>query len=158
MPPVSILNFQAGQTIANAAIVPLGPGEQINVNVSHSTHVLMDVNGYFSDTLNNGQNFLSLTNNSTSFTALFTNNNGGCSSQCGVVADVANGWAVFGNSHGAGSGGVNIGVRGDSDNDNGVWANAVYGWAAGQEPSQQRVFVVDRRRRREGGDGLRQDR
>ena len=46
-PPVSILNFQAGQTVANAAIVPMSATGGITVNVSHSTHVIMDVNGYF---------------------------------------------------------------------------------------------------------------
>jgi hypothetical protein len=46
VPPVSVLNFNAGQTVANAAIVPLGPGA-MTVNVSASTHVILDVNGYF---------------------------------------------------------------------------------------------------------------
>jgi hypothetical protein len=46
VPPVSVLNFNAGQTVANAAIVPLGTGA-MTVNVSASTHVILDVNGYF---------------------------------------------------------------------------------------------------------------
>ena len=46
VPPVSVLNFNAGQTVANAAIVPLGSGA-MTVNVSASTHVILDVNGYF---------------------------------------------------------------------------------------------------------------
>ena len=49
VPPVSILNFQAGQTVANAAIVPLNLTGALTINVSHSTHVIMDINGYFSD-------------------------------------------------------------------------------------------------------------
>jgi hypothetical protein len=73
-PTVSILNFQAGQTIANAAILPLGTGGQINVAVSHSTHVILDVNGYFSDTLGNAANYLELHNNDPGFaTAYITN-------------------------------------------------------------------------------------
>ncbi len=44
-PPVSTLNFNAGETVANAAIVPLGSGA-MTVNVSASTHVILDVNGY----------------------------------------------------------------------------------------------------------------
>src|SRR5512134_918308 len=51
VPPVSILNFQAGQTLANAAIVPLSGAGAITVNVSHSTHVIIDVNGYFGGTV-----------------------------------------------------------------------------------------------------------
>ncbi len=46
VPPVSVLNFNAGQTVANAAIVPLGSGA-MTVNVSAATHVILDVNGYF---------------------------------------------------------------------------------------------------------------
>ena len=46
VPPVSVLNFNAGQTVANAAIVPLGTGA-ITVNVSAPTDVILDVNGYF---------------------------------------------------------------------------------------------------------------
>jgi hypothetical protein len=52
-PPTAIMTYGPGQIISNAAIVPLGPGEQLNVNVSGSTHVVMDVNGYFTDQYNN---------------------------------------------------------------------------------------------------------
>jgi hypothetical protein len=73
-PTASILNFQAGQTIANAAIVPLGIGGQVNVAVSHSTHVILDVNGYFADEIANQANFLELTNNAAGHpTASFVN-------------------------------------------------------------------------------------
>jgi hypothetical protein len=49
-PPTAIMTYGPGATIiSNAAIVPLGPSEQLQVNVSHSTHIVMDVNGYFSD-------------------------------------------------------------------------------------------------------------
>jgi hypothetical protein len=57
-PPTAIMTYGPGQTIiSNAAIVPLGAGEQMQVNVSHSTHVIMDVNGYFTDTYNPGVRF-----------------------------------------------------------------------------------------------------
>jgi hypothetical protein len=46
VPPVSIVNFSAGQLVSNAAIVPLGAGA-MTVNVSTATHLVMDVNGYF---------------------------------------------------------------------------------------------------------------
>jgi hypothetical protein len=83
-PPVSILNYQAGQTLANAAIVPLAAGEQLNVNVSHSTHVIMDVNGYFSETLGNPNNFLQLINNSAFFTYFGWNQSTNCPGACGI--------------------------------------------------------------------------
>lgn len=48
VPLVSTLNFRAGQVLANAAIVPLGTGGAITVYSSgSSTHLLIDVNGYF---------------------------------------------------------------------------------------------------------------
>jgi len=54
-PPTAVMTYGPGATvISNAAIVPLGPGEQLNVNVSHSTHVILDVNGYFTDQYNAG--------------------------------------------------------------------------------------------------------
>jgi hypothetical protein len=56
-PPTAIMTYGPGQIISNAAIVPLGPGEQLNVNVSGSTHIVMDVNGYFTDQYNSGNQF-----------------------------------------------------------------------------------------------------
>jgi hypothetical protein len=53
-PPTAIMTYGPGQIISNAAIVPLGPGEQLNVNVSGSTHIIMDVNGYFTNEYNPG--------------------------------------------------------------------------------------------------------
>jgi hypothetical protein len=137
-PPTAIMTYGPGQIISNAAIVPLGPGEQINVNVSGSTHVIMDVNGYFSDTLQTPQNYLSLTNDSSQYTAYFTNNSGSCSGPCGVVASVASGIAlegtatndtgVYGSSiSGFGVNGVsdtNVGVKGVSNSYNGLWGES----------------------------------
>jgi hypothetical protein len=48
VPLVSTLNYRAGQVLANAAIVPLGSDGGITVFSSGaSTHLLIDVNGYF---------------------------------------------------------------------------------------------------------------
>jgi hypothetical protein len=139
-PPTAIMTYGPGQTIiSNAAIVPLGPGEQLEVNVSHSTHIIMDVNGYFSDTLNTPQNFLTLTNNSTAVTIAATNQSTTCNGSCGIQSIVSSGHALFGrsdetttdvnygvygeaNSSGSGS----AGVRGFSDNPAGV-TYGVYG-------------------------------
>ncbi|HMF08803.1 MAG TPA: tail fiber domain-containing protein [Thermoanaerobaculia bacterium] len=47
-PRVSTLNFVAGQTVANAAIVPLGSGGSIGVQAGVSgVDVVIDANGYF---------------------------------------------------------------------------------------------------------------
>jgi hypothetical protein len=60
-PPTAIMTYGPNQVISNAAIVPLGPGEQLNVNVSGSTHVIMDVNGYFTAFYNTGVRFIAAT-------------------------------------------------------------------------------------------------
>lgn len=118
-PNVSTLNWSTGGvTESNAAIVALSAG-QIKIKTGNiGADVIMDVNGYFSDTLTDGENFLELYNNSTLYTAYFENSNAGCVQQCGVVAAVAGGWAIYGTSP------FDIGVRGDSGTYNGVWAQS----------------------------------
>jgi hypothetical protein len=46
-PTVSAINFRAGQTRANNAIVPLGSGGTLAVQSAAPTHFILDVNGYF---------------------------------------------------------------------------------------------------------------
>jgi hypothetical protein len=46
-PFVSTLNSLDGSVVANAAIVPAGAGGAINVYVTNSTQVILDINGYF---------------------------------------------------------------------------------------------------------------
>jgi hypothetical protein len=46
-PLVSAINFRAGQTRANNAIVPLGFGGALAVQSAAPTHFIIDVNGYF---------------------------------------------------------------------------------------------------------------
>jgi murein DD-endopeptidase MepM/ murein hydrolase activator NlpD len=49
-PPTSNLNFAAGQTVANRAIVPLGSDGKITIyNGGTRTDVIVDVTGWFSD-------------------------------------------------------------------------------------------------------------
>jgi hypothetical protein len=51
-PKVSTLNFVAGQTVANAAIVPLGFGGGITVQAGVSgTDLIVDTNGYFGSSM-----------------------------------------------------------------------------------------------------------
>jgi hypothetical protein len=50
IPPTSSLNFSAGQTRGNNAIVPLGAAADLSVfagQAGGSVHVIIDVNGYF---------------------------------------------------------------------------------------------------------------
>ncbi|WP_158702337.1 PKD domain-containing protein [Kitasatospora sp. MMS16-BH015] len=47
-PTVSSLNFTAGQTVANAAVVPVGPDGTITLyNHSGTTQLIADLNGYY---------------------------------------------------------------------------------------------------------------
>src|SRR5437773_1935962 len=49
VPPVSILNWDhVPAQVANAAVVPTNGSGSITVNVSAPTHVIMDINGYYS--------------------------------------------------------------------------------------------------------------
>ena len=46
-PTVSTLNALAGQIVANAAIVPAGTSGDINIFVTDTTDVVVDINGYY---------------------------------------------------------------------------------------------------------------
>src|SRR5438132_6235189 len=46
-PNVATLNFVGGQTLSNAAMVPAGTGGAITIYTYRSTHIAIDVNGYF---------------------------------------------------------------------------------------------------------------
>ena len=46
-PLVSTLNSHDGRIKSNAAIVPAGTGGAVNVFVTDPTHVVLDINGYF---------------------------------------------------------------------------------------------------------------
>jgi hypothetical protein len=49
-PPTSNVNFAAGQTVANRAIVPVGPDGKITIrNGGGRADVIIDVTGWFSD-------------------------------------------------------------------------------------------------------------
>jgi hypothetical protein len=60
MPNVSTLNY-SGSVVANAAIVPAGSNEAINVFVNDPTDVLFDIDGYFAPANTNGLHFYPVT-------------------------------------------------------------------------------------------------
>lgn len=47
IPGFSTLNDATGLVLANAAIVPAGPGGAVDVYASNPTHLVIDINGYF---------------------------------------------------------------------------------------------------------------
>jgi hypothetical protein len=67
VPPVSILNFNAGDVRNNAAVVPTSVTTSFTVNVSAPTHVIIDVNGYYA-TAGVGANNTFLGTNAGNFT------------------------------------------------------------------------------------------
>jgi hypothetical protein len=125
-PPTAIMTYGPGATIlSNAAIVPLNALGQMTVNVSHSTHIVMDVNGYFSDTLQNTGNYFKLTS-ATAFpnatlVAENTSTGAGAAAIQGVITSTA-----------AGSSSVAVrGINNNNINNNGVgvWgSHAGAGW------------------------------
>jgi hypothetical protein len=134
-PAVSSINFTAGQTIANAVIVPAGNsvplgGVAVKAGVS-GTHLLIDINGYFAATPTSNYTFSVETNGG--LTANFVNNSFGCNGICTVFANTATtssgraitAFAVTGGDNSAGVFGrhggfltappyVGAGVRGES--------------------------------------------
>lgn len=70
-PQVSVLNWAAGTVaLGNGTIVPLAAGGGLSVRLNmafgQSAHVVIDVNGYFSDTLQTPSNYFELYTNSAS--------------------------------------------------------------------------------------------
>ncbi|HMF09413.1 MAG TPA: hypothetical protein VKJ00_09785, partial [Thermoanaerobaculia bacterium] len=111
-PLVSTLNYVAGQTVANAAIVPLADFFDVTVSAGVSgTDLIIDINGYFAFDLNDA-------NSST-----LVGNSGGAIL---AVINGSSGQAVVGISHGIaveGSSGADLGVRGASTLSNGIFGS-----------------------------------
>jgi hypothetical protein len=83
-PVVSQLNYLANEVVANAAIVPNGDGDSINVRVNIGpTHVYIDINGYFSPVWNSFDSFY-LNRNQTQPLANFVNDSTGCPQGCAL--------------------------------------------------------------------------
>jgi len=95
VPPVSTLNYLAGQTVANAAIVPAGTGGGVTVVAGVSgTDLILDINGYFSSTPGDQQNYLELYNNSSGQTIYADNSSTSCSGTCGIYVETDSGDAL----------------------------------------------------------------
>jgi hypothetical protein len=123
-PPTAIMTYGPGVTvISNAAVVPLNASGQMTVNVSHSTHVILDVNGYFTDQYNPGVSFHAVS--STAAPAILAEN----TSQ--AVAGAFAIQAVVTSNLAGGSSAAVRGIHNNSSNNNGigVWgSHAGAGW------------------------------
>jgi hypothetical protein len=94
-PIVALMTYGPGVTVlSNSAIVPLSSGGQLTVNVSHSTHIIMDVNGYFSDMIGNPANYLELWNNAPGLPTAFFVNSSTADNSSGVYGAAGGGAAT----------------------------------------------------------------
>lgn len=112
----SVLNFTAANvTIANATIVPAGTGGSIDVQVAGSnTQLLIDINGYFTDTYNTGVQFVAtgLVNGNGVIIGTNTSATSGSSGVKGVAGGGATVFGVLGQTTSVS--GVSVGVKGIS--------------------------------------------
>jgi len=142
-PTVSTVNYVAGQTVANAAIVPAGTNGGVTVIAGVSgTNLIIDINGYFPVVYNTGNQFVAATSVDGGAAILGQNNSaaagshavGGFAGGAGLVHGVQ---GQIGPSALAGSSGVHgisnsnlpqYGVLGEANGTNGT---GVAGIAAG---------------------------
>src|SRR6266508_740877 len=83
-PTVSTLTYVAGQTVANAAIVPAGTNGGVTVIAGVSgTDLIIDINGYFPVFYNSGNLFVAVTSNDGG-AAILGQNNSAASGSHGV--------------------------------------------------------------------------
>jgi hypothetical protein len=138
LPLVSTLNYLAGQTIANAAVVGVTANAQISVRADvHGTHLVIDVNGYYASyPAGNGTLVVGITSDVNVPAILASSTSTTCFLGCGLTAATVStngGSAVLGLADG--TTGISYAIRGHS-------ASAADGTAA--------VLGVDRTRT--GGD------
>ncbi len=115
-PVVSTLNYAAGQTVANAAIVPAGASGGITAVAGVSgADLIIDINGYYSEGYNTG-NFFSTVGDVTGGGVVVGHNTNTAGTGYGgefVSDSTANGSAGM-RGVAAGSSGVTAGVRGEN--------------------------------------------
>jgi hypothetical protein len=108
-PTVSTLNWEANiLALANAAVVPMGAGGAITVQVDGpgTIDLIVDINGYYSTTPASSLYPFQVTTNSTFATIQATNLSTSCptGTACGVSAAVSSGTAISGSSATGGDG------------------------------------------------------
>jgi hypothetical protein len=152
-PPVSTLNYLAGQTVANAAIVPAGTGGGVTVIAGVSgTDLIIDINGYFSDSGNLNTEFVWVTNDVTeSMFVQNTSTTGGLVIEANSIATTDGFGAIFADSDAA-TGRV-FGVWGDIDSPD-VNAAGVLGWGAGNGVSAAASYPRAGVRGEDAGTGI----
>jgi hypothetical protein len=146
-PGVSTLNYLAGQTIANAAIVPAGSGGAITAVAGVSgTDLIIDINGYFLNsgtTINPGE-FVGFSGAGAGVLGLvFSNNtststNEGTSAFRGLMTGAGNGGAAILGEQTTTSG-VNYGARGNNSSTTARSAG-VLGVSGSRTPSRTTFF------------------
>ena len=94
-PVVSTLNYNAGDTLANAAIVPAGTSGGVTVVAGVAgTNLIIDINGYFSDVPGSGITQFNFTNNTGGETMVLSNQSTTCGGICGLFQGVSSGVAM----------------------------------------------------------------
>src|SRR5206468_6499868 len=120
VPPVSILNWDhVPAQVANAAVVPTNGSGSITVNVSAPTHVIMDINGYYSSFPASPNSFLIYTSASYAVQGQTTNTSSSSYGVLGFTSSVATDSAGVEGQDGSGNPSFSAaplaaGVRGDS--------------------------------------------
>ena len=107
-PQVSMLNWAPGTVaLGNGSIVALSAAGAISVRLNmaggQAGHLVIDVNGYFSEQVQAPNTYLELFNNS-NLIAHFVNTSTSCPFTCGLITEVAGGSAIRGYSSGDGEG------------------------------------------------------
>jgi hypothetical protein len=123
-PPVSSLNFLLGTQVSNAVIVPAGTGGDIDIYASSATEVVVDINGYYSNSFNPGRALFAQVDNQIAIWGV-------SGSSVGVYGVSSSSFGVIGESWGSsavagvlGTSGSGRGVLGLSNTYNGVWAQS----------------------------------
>jgi hypothetical protein len=139
-PPVSTLNYVAGQTVANAAIVPAGTGGGVTVIAGVSgTDLIIDINGYFTDFYNVGNAFSVITT-APGTAAVFAQNFSTAAGAYGVYGETSSNTAGGGAGvWGANAGAIGAGVYGT----HGAAGAGVWGIAFGTSGSNSRGVIGD---------------
>jgi hypothetical protein len=122
-PTVATLNWEAGiLALGNAAIVPLGAGGAITVQVDGpgTVDLILDVNGYYSGSPANLGNYFALHNEANNYTMYLDNSSTTCTGACGLMGYVKHGTALQGESQAGGDG-----VFGKSDDASGAGVHGV---------------------------------